>query len=70
MALFEEGDEVIIPSPYWVTYPEQILLSGALPVIAETTQEDSFLIKPDVIEGVITKKTKGLILNTPSNPVG
>ncbi|MBI5756113.1 MAG: pyridoxal phosphate-dependent aminotransferase [Nitrospirae bacterium] len=70
MALFEEGDEVIIPSPYWVTYPEQILLSGAMPVIAETTQEDSFLIKPEVIEGVITKKTKGLILNTPSNPVG
>ena len=70
MALFEEGDEVIIPSPYWVTYPEQILLSGAMPVIAETTHEDSFLIKPDVIEGVITKKTKGLILNTPSNPVG
>ncbi len=70
MALFEEGDEVIIPSPYWVTYPEQILLCGAKPVIVETAEKDSFLLRPDVLKGFITKRTKGLILNTPSNPVG
>ncbi len=70
MALFEEGDEVIIPSPYWVTYPEQILLCGARPVITETSEEDGFLLKPENLERVITKKTRGLILNTPSNPVG
>lgn len=70
MTLFEEGDEVIIPAPYWVTYPEQILLSGAKPVIVETLEEDEFLLKPDVLESAITPKTKALILNTPSNPVG
>lgn len=70
MALFEEGDEVIIPAPYWVTYPEQVLLSGAKPVIVETLEEDEFLLKPEVFESVITPKTKALILNTPSNPVG
>ena len=70
MALFEEGDEVIIPSPYWVTYPEQILLCGAKPVIAGTSEEDGFLLKPEILESLITEKTRGLILNSPSNPVG
>lgn len=70
MALFEEGDEVIIPSPYWVTYPEQILLCGAKPVIVETSEDDGFLLRPEVLKKVLTKRTKGLILNTPSNPVG
>ena len=70
MALFEEGDEVIIPSPYWVTYPEQILLCGAKPVIAGTSEEDGFLLKPEILESLITDKTRGLILNSPSNPVG
>lgn len=70
MALFEEGDEVIIPSPYWVSYPEQVLLSGAKPVIVDTLESDDFLLKPDVLEASITPKTKALILNTPSNPVG
>jgi len=70
MALFEDGDEVIIPSPYWVTYPEQIFLSGATPVFIETHQEDDFLLRPEDLEAIINKKTKGLILNTPSNPVG
>ena len=70
MALFEEGDEVIIPSPYWVTYPEQVLLCGARPVILDTHEEDEFLLKPEVLKNSITPKTKGLILNTPSNPVG
>lgn len=70
MALFEDGDEVIIPSPYWVTYPEQIFLSGGTPVIIETHQEDDFLLRHEDLESAINTKTKGLILNTPSNPVG
>lgn len=70
MALFQEGDEVIIPAPYWVTYPEQIILSGARPVIAATLEGDDFLLKPEIFESMITPKTKALILNTPSNPVG
>ncbi|MBI5194031.1 MAG: pyridoxal phosphate-dependent aminotransferase [Nitrospirae bacterium] len=70
MALFEEGDEVIIPAPYWVTYPEQVLLSGAKPVIVDTLEEDEFLLKPEVLESAVTSRTKALILNTPSNPVG
>lgn len=70
MALFEEGDEVIIPSPYWVTYPEQILLCGAKPVIVGTSEDDGFLLRPQVLKKVLTKRTKALILNTPSNPVG
>ena len=70
MALFEEGDEVIIPSPYWVTYPEQILLCGAKPVVVGTSEDDGFLLRPQVLKKVLTKRTKALILNTPSNPVG
>ncbi|MCC7203290.1 MAG: pyridoxal phosphate-dependent aminotransferase [Nitrospirae bacterium] len=70
MALFEEGDEVIVPAPYWVTYPELVLLSGAKPVIAETSEEDGFLLDADSLKRIITRKTKALILNTPSNPVG
>ncbi len=70
MALFDDGDEVIIPSPYWVTYPEQVLLCGAKPVIVETSENEGFLLEPEVLESVITERTKGLILNTPSNPVG
>lgn len=70
MALFEEGDEVIMPSPYWVTYPEQVLLSGARPVIVETYPEDDFLLRPETLESVINRRTKGIILNSPSNPVG
>ena len=70
MALFEEGDEVIIPAPYWVTFPEQVLLSSAKPLIVDAFEDDGFLLKPELFESVITPKTKALILNTPSNPVG
>lgn len=70
MALFEEGDEVIIPSPFWVTYPEQVLLSGAKPVFIETYEKDDFLVQPENLEMAITDRTKGFILNTPSNPAG
>ncbi|MCL4537859.1 MAG: pyridoxal phosphate-dependent aminotransferase [Nitrospirae bacterium] len=69
-ALYGPGDEVIIPSPYWVSYPDQVLLNDAVPVFAKTYEEDSFMLKPDVLESKITKKTKAIILNSPSNPTG
>jgi aspartate aminotransferase len=69
-ALFEDGDEVIIPSPYWVSYPEQIVLAGGTPVFIETREEDGFKIEPDALGKLITKKTRALILNYPSNPTG
>ncbi|HEY7534818.1 MAG TPA: pyridoxal phosphate-dependent aminotransferase [Thermodesulfobacteriota bacterium] len=69
-ALFENGDEVIIPSPYWVSYPEQVTLAGAKPLFIETREEDGFKINPDELRKLITKKTKALILNYPSNPTG
>lgn len=68
--LFEEGDEVIIPSPYWVSYPDQVLLNDAKPVFVETTDQTNFKILPEQLEKAITSKTKALILNTPSNPTG
>ncbi len=69
-ALFQEGDEVIIPSPYWVSYPDQVLLNDATPVIVETYEEDDFMLRPEVLESKITSKTKAIILNSPSNPTG
>ncbi|MBN2514687.1 MAG: pyridoxal phosphate-dependent aminotransferase [Deltaproteobacteria bacterium] len=69
-ALFEKGDEVIIPSPYWVSYPAFVLLADATPVILETKEQDGFKVRPDQLEGVITKNTKAIILNSPSNPTG
>jgi aspartate aminotransferase len=68
--LFEEGDEVLIPSPYWVSYPEQVVLAGGTPVIIETEEEAGFKIDPDKLKRLITPKTKALILNYPSNPTG
>ncbi len=68
--LFEEGDEVIIPAPYWVTYPDQVRLSGATPVFVETTETDGFLMTPAQLKTAITPRTKGIILNSPSNPTG
>lgn len=69
-ALFSPGDEVLIPSPYWVSYPDQALLNDAIPVFIKTFETDSFMVKPEVLESYITKKTKVLILNSPSNPTG
>ncbi len=68
--LFEEGDEVIIPAPYWVSYPEQVTIAGGTPVIIETEEESGFKIDPRELKKLITKKTKALILNYPSNPTG
>ncbi len=69
-ALYGPGDEVIIPSPYWVSYPDQVLLNDATPVFVKTFEDDSFLIRPEALAAAITKKTKALILNSPSNPTG
>lgn len=69
-ALFDPGDEVIIPSPYWVSYPDQVLLNDAVPVIVETTEEEGFKLSARKLEKAITKKTKALVLNSPSNPTG
>ena len=69
-ALFEKGDEVIIPSPYWVSYPAFALLADATPVILETKESDGFKVRPDQLEEVITANTKAIILNSPSNPTG
>lgn len=68
--LFEQGDEVIIPAPYWVSYPDQVLLNDATPVIVETREEDQFLMTPEQLKRAITPRTKAVILNYPSNPTG
>ena len=69
-ALYGPGDEVIIPSPYWVSYPDQVILNDAQPVIVKTYESDGFMLKPEALEAGITKKTKAIILNSPSNPTG
>jgi aspartate aminotransferase len=69
-ALFDPGDEVIIPSPYWVSYPDQVLLNDAIPVIVETTEAEGFKLSARALEKAVTKKTKALVLNSPSNPTG
>jgi len=68
--LIEKGDEVIIPAPYWVTYPEQVKYSDGVPVIIETDDVSSFKITAEQLKDAITDRTKILLLNTPSNPTG
>ncbi|MDF2910169.1 MAG: pyridoxal phosphate-dependent aminotransferase [Sporolactobacillus laevolacticus] len=69
-ALLNPGEEVIIPAPYWVSYPEQVKLAGGVPISIITTQEKHFKITVNDLEKVTTSKTKALILNSPSNPTG
>jgi aspartate aminotransferase len=69
-ALYGPGDEVVIPSPYWVSYPDQVVLNDAKPVMVRTHESDAFMLKPEALEAAITKKTKAVILNSPSNPTG
>jgi len=69
-ALIDDGDEVIIPAPYWVTYPEQVKYSGGIPVVIETDDSNEFKITPEQLKDAITPKTKVLMINTPSNPTG
>ncbi|MFD5848666.1 pyridoxal phosphate-dependent aminotransferase [Cytobacillus pseudoceanisediminis] len=68
--LLNEGDEVIIPTPYWVSYPEQVKLAGGIPVYAEGREENDFKITPEQLAKSITDKTKAVIINSPSNPTG
>lgn len=70
LALYDEGDEILIPAPYWVSYPEQVRLAGANPVILDTTEEQGFRVTPDELRAAITPKTKALLLCSPSNPTG
>ncbi|MBW1740827.1 MAG: pyridoxal phosphate-dependent aminotransferase [Deltaproteobacteria bacterium] len=69
-ALLNPGDEVIIPAPYWVSYPPIVILAGAEPVIVQTTEAEDFKLSPESLEAAITPRTKLLILNSPSNPTG
>ena len=69
-ALIQEGDEVIIPGPYWVSYPDQIVLAGGTPVFIMTDEATGFKMTPEQLDQAITPKTKYLILNSPSNPTG
>ena len=69
-ALLNDGDEVIIPAPYWVTYPEMVKYSGGIPIYIETTDKSEFKVTSEQLKNAITDKTKILILNTPSNPTG
>lgn len=68
--LFEAGDEVIIPSPYWVSYPDQVIINDAVPVIIKTQEKNGFKITSEELEKAMTPKTKAFILNSPSNPTG
>ncbi|WP_299024124.1 pyridoxal phosphate-dependent aminotransferase [uncultured Sulfitobacter sp.] len=70
MATLNEGDEVVIPAPYWVSYPDMVLLAGGTPVIAEASLQTGFKLTADQLEAAITDKTKWLIFNSPSNPTG
>jgi aspartate aminotransferase len=70
LATLNPGDEVIIPSPYWVSYPDIVLLSGATPVAVETKLEDGFKLSPQALAAAITPRTKWFIFNSPSNPTG
>ncbi len=70
MATLNPGDEVIIPAPYWVSYPDITLLAEGTPVVVETTADSGFKLQPEALEAAITPKSKWLILNSPSNPTG
>ncbi len=70
LALYDPGDEVVIPAPYWVSYPEQVRIVGAEPVIVETEEENGWRMTPASLDKALTKKTKAVILCTPSNPTG
>jgi len=70
MATLNAGDEVIIAAPYWVSYPEMVLLTGGTPVFVETCIEDNFKLRPEALQAAITPKTKWFVFNSPSNPSG
>jgi len=69
-ALLDEGDDVIIPAPYWVSYPDMVILANGTPVIIEAGQDQRFKITPEQLEAAITDKTRLFVINSPSNPSG
>ncbi len=69
-AILSEDDEIIIPAPYWVSYPDMAYLAGAVPVIIETSDQSGFKITPDQVRAAITPRTRAFVLNSPSNPTG
>ncbi len=68
--LWDKGDEVLVPAPYWLSYPEMILLAGGSPVIVPTTEQTGFKVTPEQIEDAVTPHTRAIIINSPSNPTG
>src|SRR6185437_12780148 len=70
LATLNPGDEVIVPAPYWVSYPEMVLVADGTPVIVDCPESQGFKLRPEALERAITPKTKWLILNSPSNPTG
>jgi aspartate aminotransferase len=70
MALLDDGDEVIIPAPYWVSYPEMVVIAGGKAVIVETRADDDFALTAEALRAAITPRTRALVLNVPSNPTG
>lgn len=70
VATLSAGDEVVVPAPYWVSYPDMVLLAGGEPVFVTGEEADGFKLRPEVLEAAITDRTKWLILNSPSNPTG
>ena len=70
MATLNKGDEVIIPAPFWVSYPDMVLLAGGKPKIIKCEEKNGFKLTPNKLKKAISKKTKWLILNSPSNPTG
>jgi len=68
--LFDAGDEVILPAPYWVSYPDQVVLNDATPVVVPTREAEGFRLTPDALRAAITPRTRAVILNAPSNPTG
>lgn len=70
MSIVDPGDEVIIPSPFWVSYPEMVKLAGGTPVFVQTTEENRFRLTADMLRSAITPKTRAIVVNSPSNPTG
>jgi aspartate aminotransferase len=70
LSVVEEGDEVIIPAPYWVSYPDMVLMAGGVPVVVETTEANGWKMTPEQFEEAMTPRTKMVIINSPGNPTG
>src|SRR5262245_53688362 len=70
IAMLDPGDEVIIPAPYWVSYPDMVMMAGGTPVIVPTSPDDDFTMRPDALRAHVTPRTRAIVLNTPSNPTG